>query len=141
MSTSWILHRIYSLDTSSLDFSRHLYCLILHDEEDQYLISLQGPQLARLVDFLNEVRTLPSAFCTVMNGFCSPSVQFPPTTTFLDSVCTNYKPSVPAARPYHPHASSYPMKSPESAVTQSPSVELPTYGKGYIAARGSLSSL
>ena len=140
MSTSWILHRIYSLDTSSLDFSRHLYSLIWHDEEDQYLTSLQGPQLAQLVDFLNEVRALPSAFCTVTNGFCSPSVPFPPTMTFLDNVCTSYKPSVPAVRPYHPHTS-YPMRSPESAVIQLPWVELPTYGKGYIAARVSLSGL
>jgi hypothetical protein len=58
MSTPWILHRLYSLDASSLDFSRHLYCLIRHDEEDRYLTSLQGPQLARLVDFLDEVRAL-----------------------------------------------------------------------------------
>ena len=65
MSTSWILHRIYSLDTSSLDFSHHLYCLIRHDQEDQYLTTLQGPQLARLVDFLDKVRVLPSAFYPV----------------------------------------------------------------------------
>jgi len=59
MSTSGILHRLYSLDPSSLDFSRHLYCLIRHDEREQYLTTLQGPELARLADFLDEVRTLP----------------------------------------------------------------------------------
>ena len=58
MSTSLILHRLYSLDPSSLDFSRHLFCLIQHDEGDQYLTNPQGPELTRLVDFLDEVRTL-----------------------------------------------------------------------------------
>ena len=62
MSTPWILHRLYTLDPSSLDFLRHLYCLIQHDEEDQYLSSLQGPELTRLVDFLDEVRALLLAF-------------------------------------------------------------------------------
>lgn len=59
MSTSWTLHRLYSLDPSSLDFTRRLRSLIRHDEEEQYLTNLQGPQLARLVDFLDEVRVLP----------------------------------------------------------------------------------
>ena len=67
MSTSLILNRLYSLDSSSLDFSRHLFCLIQHDEEDQYLTNLQGPELARLVDFLDEVRTLSSTFCLIAN--------------------------------------------------------------------------
>ena len=65
MSTFWTLHRLYSLDPSSLDFSRRLRSLIRHDEEEQYLTSLQGPELARLVDFLDEVRVSPSAFCPV----------------------------------------------------------------------------
>ena len=59
MSTFWTLHRLYSLDPSSLDFSRRLRSLIQRDEQDQYLTSLQGPELARLVDFLDEVRALP----------------------------------------------------------------------------------
>ena len=62
MSTPWILHRLYALDPSSLDFSSHLYCLIRHDELEQYLTSLQGLELARLVDFLDGVRALLSAF-------------------------------------------------------------------------------
>jgi len=49
MSTPWLLHRLYALDTSSLDFLRSLYPLIRHDEKEQYLISLQGPELTRLV--------------------------------------------------------------------------------------------
>jgi len=63
MSTRRILYRLYSLDPSSLDFSRHLYCLICHDERERYLASLQGPELVRLADFLDEVRALSSTFC------------------------------------------------------------------------------
>jgi len=64
MSTPWILHRLYSLDSRSL-FLRHLYSLIRHDEEERYLPGLQGPELARLVDSLDEVRDFPSSFCPV----------------------------------------------------------------------------
>ena len=63
MSTPWLLHHLRTLDTSSLDFLRYLHCLIRHDEEDQYLTSLQGSQLTELVDFLDHVRALPSTFC------------------------------------------------------------------------------
>ena len=66
MSNRWILYRLYSLDPSSPGFVSRLRSLIRRDREDQYLTSLQGPQLARLVDFLDEVRALPSAFCPVM---------------------------------------------------------------------------
>ena len=62
MSARWILNRLYSLDPSSLDFLRRLRSLIRIDEKEQYLSSLQGPQLTRLVDFLDEVRLIPSAF-------------------------------------------------------------------------------
>ena len=65
MSTPWILHHLYSLDPSSLDFSRRLRSLIQYDEREQYLTNLRGPQLARLVDFLDEVRAFPSAFFPV----------------------------------------------------------------------------
>ena len=61
MSTLWTLRRLYSLDTSSPDFPRNLYCLFHHDEEEHYLANLQGSELARLVDFLDRVRTRPSA--------------------------------------------------------------------------------
>ena len=61
MSTSRILQRLYSLDISSTDFLRNLYCLIQCDEKEQYLISLQGSELARLVDFFDEVRAVLSA--------------------------------------------------------------------------------
>jgi len=63
MSTLRILDRLYSLDPSSLDFSHNLHSLIRHDEQEQYLTSLQGPQLAQLVDFLDAVRALHLAFC------------------------------------------------------------------------------
>jgi len=62
MSTPQVLQQLYSLGISSPNLSRHLYCLIQRDKEDQYLFSLQGLELARLVDFLDKVRTLPSAF-------------------------------------------------------------------------------
>jgi len=62
MSTSQVLQQLYSLDTSSPNLPRYLYCLIQRDEEEQYLSSLQGPELALLVDFLDQVRAFPSAF-------------------------------------------------------------------------------
>ena len=62
MSTLWILHRLYSLDISSPDFLRNLYSLFRYDEQERYLENLQGSKLARLVDFLDEVRTPPFAF-------------------------------------------------------------------------------
>ena len=42
MSTSQVLQHLYSLDISSQDLSRYLYWLIQRDEEEQYLVSLQG---------------------------------------------------------------------------------------------------
>ena len=62
MSASQVLQHLYSLRTSSPDFLRVLYGLIRHDEEEQYSSSLKGPELARLVDFLDDVRPLPSPF-------------------------------------------------------------------------------
>ena len=63
MSTSWTLYRLYSLDPSSLDFSCHLHSFTWRGEVEQYLKNLQGPELDRLVDFLDKVRALPSTFC------------------------------------------------------------------------------
>ena len=62
MSAAQVLQHLYSLDTSSPDFLRVLYGLIRHDEDEQYSSSLQGSELARLVDFLDDVRSLPSPF-------------------------------------------------------------------------------
>ena len=62
MATSQILRHLYSLNTSSPDFSRYLYHLIQSDRESRYLLDLQGSELIQLVDFLDEVRVLPSAF-------------------------------------------------------------------------------
>ena len=59
MATSQVLSHLYSLDTSSPEFSRHLYRLIQNDEEEEYLSTLQGPELLKLVDFLDAVRSLP----------------------------------------------------------------------------------
>ena len=60
MSTSKVLQYLYSLDPSSPDFSRCLYCLIRKDEEEKYLSTLQGSELTRLIDFLDNVRSFPS---------------------------------------------------------------------------------
>lgn len=65
MSAPKVLQHLYSLDTSSPDFLRVLYGLIRHDEDEQYSSSLQGLELARLVDFLDNVRPLRLSFCPV----------------------------------------------------------------------------
>ena len=62
MPTSEDLQNLYALDTSSPDFSRRLYSLIRRDEKERYLAGLRGSELARLVDFLDEVRTVPPPF-------------------------------------------------------------------------------
>jgi len=72
MSASQILQHLYSLNTSSPEISRLIYGLIRHDEEDQYLSTLRGSELARLVDFLDEVRNLLSAFRPVMKRSTGP---------------------------------------------------------------------
>ena len=66
MSTPKVLRHLYSLDTSSPDFLRCLYSLIQSDEEEQHLSTLQGSELTRLVDFLDEVRSFPSASFQLM---------------------------------------------------------------------------
>lgn len=62
MSTPRILQRLYTLGNSSPDLLRNLYCLIQYDEKEHYLINLQGSELARLVNFLDEVHAVPSVF-------------------------------------------------------------------------------
>jgi len=66
MPTSQVLQYLYSLDTSSPDFLRCLYCFILDDEGEQYSSNLQGSELARLVNFLDEVCSLRPDFQPVM---------------------------------------------------------------------------
>ena len=58
MSTSRVLEQLYLLDASSPDLLRYLYYLVQSDDEEQYLSSLQGPELTRLVEFLDRVRPL-----------------------------------------------------------------------------------
>ena len=65
MSASQLLQHLYSINTSSPDFPRLLYGLIRQDEEEKYLSNLKGPELARLVNFLDEVCTLSLAFRSV----------------------------------------------------------------------------
>ena len=58
MSTSRVLEQLYLLDASSPDLLRYLYYLVQSDDKEQYLSSLQGPELTRLVEFLDRVRPL-----------------------------------------------------------------------------------
>lgn len=62
MSTSRALQSLYSLDASSPELLRHLYYLLQNDDEEQYLFTLQGSELARLVDFFDGVRASSSVF-------------------------------------------------------------------------------
>ena len=62
-ATSRILQRLYSLDTSSPDFLRHLYCLIQYDDKEKYLTNMKEPELTRLLDFLDRVRAVFAFLC------------------------------------------------------------------------------
>ena len=103
MSTSDILQHLYSLDVSSPGVSRLIYRLIRRDKEEQYLSSLQESESARLVDFLDQVRTLHFPLASgLRNGFCRPLMSFQQPTWFSHNVCTNYEPSAVIAGSYHP---------------------------------------
>ena len=65
MSASQLLPHLCSIDNSSPDFSRLLYSLIRQDEVEKYSSSLSGPELARLVDLLDNVCALPLAFRSI----------------------------------------------------------------------------
>ena len=67
MSTSRVLQRLYLLNNPSPDLSRYLYYLIQNDDEEQYLTTLQGSELTRLVDFLDGVRHSPSVSFRLTN--------------------------------------------------------------------------
>ena len=62
MSVPRILRRLYTLDPSSPDFSRHLYSVARHDDEEKYLSKLQGSELAQLLDLLDKVRAFHFTF-------------------------------------------------------------------------------
>ena len=132
--TLWTLRCLYSLDTSSPDFSRRLDYLFRRDKEEQYLLNLRGSKLGQLVDFLDGVCTSLSPSISLRNRLHRLSVLFPPTAIFLKNVSVKYKPSVAIARPYHLHMS-YLMDSPEWVMVQSPLVPSSMYGKVLIAAR------
>ncbi|KAF9645010.1 kinase-like protein [Thelephora ganbajun] len=59
MTASEVLQHLYLLNTSSPDFLRVLYGLIRYDEDEQYSSTLEGAELTRLVDFLDDVRSFP----------------------------------------------------------------------------------
>ena len=62
MSAIWNLHCLYSLDPSSPGFVRRLHSLFRYDDEERYLSRLRGSELTRLLDFLDRVCALLSAF-------------------------------------------------------------------------------
>jgi len=127
MSAAQTLQDLYSLGASSSGISRLIYGLIRHDEEEQYLSGLRGSELARLVDFLDEVRTLPPPFRLLRNKLCRPLAPLSPPTIFPDNVYANCKPSAVITQPSHPHIP-YPAISPKSVTNQSPLAALPMYG-------------
>ena len=67
MPASQVLQQLYSLDPSSPNFLRVLFALIRNDEDEQYSSGLQGEELTRLVDFLDDVRLLFLAPCPIIN--------------------------------------------------------------------------
>jgi len=68
------LQILYSLDTFSRDFSRRLYRLIQRDEKERYLTSLRGPELTKLVEFLDKVRAVLSPLISLRDKLRRPSV-------------------------------------------------------------------
>ena len=78
MSTSQILRYLYSLDISSPDIPQFINALIQHDEQERYLSTLRGPELTRLVDFLDEVRSLLSPFQPVTKQYPQALAVIPP---------------------------------------------------------------
>lgn len=86
-ATSRILQRLYSLDTSSPDFLRHLYCLIEYDEKEQYLTKLKEPELTRLLDFLDKVRVVSHLVVCLLEQYSHrPSMLSRQTTTLPGGV-------------------------------------------------------
>ena len=86
MSASQMLEHLYSLDTSSPGILRLIYGLIRHDEKEQYLTTLRGPELDRLVDFLDAVRTLLSPFHPVTKR-CPQALTVIPTADDVSRQC------------------------------------------------------
>jgi hypothetical protein len=51
-----ILQQLYTLKTSSPEFLRVLWALIKSDEDEKFSSGLEGEELTRLIDFLDNVR-------------------------------------------------------------------------------------
>ena len=129
MATAKILQRLYSLNTSSPDFTRYLSHLIQSDKEDPYLLGLQGSELTRLVDFLDTVRALPSAPSNLRNRFHRPSPSSRPLTMSPDCVYTSCKPSAATTASCRLRTLLL-VASPKLAIIRSPLEASPMYGKG-----------
>lgn len=133
MSTSEVLRHLYSLDTSSPELLRYLYCLFQADEKEQYLTNLRGPELSRLVDFLDEVRSLLMASFQLTNGLCRPLVLSQSLTIRPDDAYINFKPSVETTRSCHP-LTLFLVVSPELVRTRLPLAVLLKSGKAFTMA-------
>ena len=77
MPASDVLEELYALDPCSSDFPRTLFSFIKSDEEEQYSKNLEGEELTRLMDFLDNVRPLPISFFLVANKLCEGSLFHP----------------------------------------------------------------
>ena len=133
MTTPQILRLLYSFNTFTPEFSSSLDRLIQSDGEDHYLSTLQGPELTRLVDFLDRVRVLSSASFQLTKKPCRPSGSFLSPKTFPDDVYTSCKPSAATAGSCHLHTLFLAVLS-ELAITQSPLQIFPMCGKARTAA-------
>ena len=128
MTTPQILELLYSFNTFSPEFSHCLDRLIKSDEEDRYLLSLQGPELTRLVDFLDRVRVLPSPSSQLTKKPCRPSGSSPSLRMSLGDVYTSYKQSAATAGSCHLRTL-FLVALSGLETTQSPPQIFPTCGK------------
>ena len=78
MSASTALHKLYSLDTTSPEFLRGLYAFVRSDEDGKHSADLNGVELTRLVDFLDNVRPFSSDFYPIMNKTSKALGSIPP---------------------------------------------------------------
>ena len=139
MSVAQVLQHLYSLNTTSPDFMRYLYCLIQSDEEEQYLSSLQGSELTQLVDFLDEVHPLFWPLSSLRNRPHRYSTLPQSLTMFPGDAYTNYKQCAVITQFCHLRTP-FQAISHELVMTWLPLVVSPTCGKESITAPRSASN-
>ena len=139
MATSQVLRHLYSLNTTSPDLLPSLYRLIQNDDKEQYLSGLQGTDLVRLVDFLEEVRCLPYPLsgCRTLHRLLISSRS---PMTFTGDAYTDCKPSATSTESCH-HRIMFLATSPGSMATRLPTAVSLTYGKALTTAKKSVSNV